>query len=194
MINPYKPLPTSHVINGVEVGMDMSFDNIMSILDDLNDKTLAPGHRILFALTKLLDELPEFETADEVKDLWVELYNTYIANPEQELSVVTDIKGNPMPSLDGDGERSFDLKQDMSYIFSSFMFDYGLNLVQQQSKLHWHEFTSLLNGLSDECKLRKIIKIRQMEIPPIGKTPEEIKHYHEVIRMKKAVALKESDE
>lgn len=194
MINPYQPLPWSEVIDGKEIGMDMSFNNIIEILDIMKDKTLKDGHKVLFALTMLLDEVPEYDEPEKYVTLWNHLYNTFIKDETNEIPVITDIKGNPMPSLDGESGPSFDLKQDMSYIFSSFMFDYGLNLVQQQNKLHYHEFMSLLNGLSDDCRLRKIIGIRQMELPPMGKTPEEIKHYHAVVRMKKQVALKESDE
>lgn len=193
MINPYKPLPWSVVIDGKEIGMDMSFNNILDIYDTLNDKTLSEGERMFLALHMLLDEVPEYELAEHYVTLWNELYDKFIKNPDAEMPVVTDIKGNPMPSLDEESGPSFDLKQDMSYIFSSFMFDYGLNLVQQQNKLHWHEFNSLLNGLSDDCRLRKVIGIRQMELPPVGKTPEEIKHYHAVVKMKKMVALKERD-
>lgn len=41
------------------------------------------------------------------------------------------------------------------------MEQYGIDLVEEQGKLHWDKFKALLDGLGPETQFRQIVSIRQ---------------------------------
>ena len=41
------------------------------------------------------------------------------------------------------------------------MDQYGIDLIEQQGKLHWDKFKALLDGLGSETRFRRIVSIRQ---------------------------------
>ncbi len=59
----------------------------------------------------------------------------------------------------------FDFEEDAEYIYASFMLDYGIDLIDAQGQLHWKKFIALFQGLSEQTKIREVMKIRSMEIP-----------------------------
>lgn len=62
-------------------------------------------------------------------------------------------------------QKVFDFEFDGEYIYSSFMEEYGIDLIEQRGKLHWKKFLALFQGLSEKTKMREVMKIRSMEIP-----------------------------
>lgn len=58
-----------------------------------------------------------------------------------------------------DNTKIIDYIQDGEYIYSSFMAEYGIDLVDIED-LHWHKFKALLEGLSDGSRLKKIMSYR----------------------------------
>lgn len=59
----------------------------------------------------------------------------------------------------------FDFEEDGEYIYSSFMLDYGIDLIDMQGVLHWKKFVALFQGLSEQTKIREVMRIRSMEVP-----------------------------
>lgn len=95
-------------------------------------------------------------------------------------------------------EEIFDFQQDAEYIYASFLFDYKLDLFEQQGKLHWRKFQALLKGLSEESKFSKIIEIRTMKEPKEGEERKRIKELKQIYALKKKpvdeeAAIKELD-
>ena len=68
-------------------------------------------------------------------------------------------------------EAHFDIKQDADLIYASFKSEYGIDLIEEQGKLHWHKFQALLQGLSSESILQRVIQIRLWK-PRKGDSPE----------------------
>lgn len=58
-----------------------------------------------------------------------------------------------------------DFEEDGEYIYASFLRDYGIDLIDQQGTLSWRKFIALFDGLTDETKIKRVMKIRGMEIP-----------------------------
>lgn len=84
-------------------------------------------------------------------------------------------------------EPDMDYIQDMKYIIPSFRSDYGIIL---NGYMHWWEFYSLLNGLSNSefgncCILNRIRNIRTMDISGITDT----KILKNIMEQKKKFAL-----
>ena len=72
------------------------------------------------------------------------------ANPPKE---VPKIKNTDAPEI------ILDYDIDADYIYSAFMEQYHINLMDVSVKLHWYEFSALLSSLHD-CKLSDIIGYR----------------------------------
>lgn len=58
-----------------------------------------------------------------------------------------------------------DFEYDAEYIYASFMFDYNIDLINACGKLSWRKFIALFEGLSENCKIREVMRIRGMELP-----------------------------
>lgn len=91
-----------------------------------------------------------------------------------------DTKRNEKPNMD--------FIQDYSYITTSFMSDYHIDL--DNCEMHWWKFIDLMNGLSNSefgncCILNKIRNLRDLDISTI----KDAKARKQIIEMKKEVAL-----
>jgi hypothetical protein len=91
-----------------------------------------------------------------------------------------DTKRNEKPNMD--------FIQDYSYITTSFMSDYHIDL--DNCEMHWWKFVDLMNGLSNSefgncCILNKIRNLRDLDISTI----KDAKARKQIMEMKKEVAL-----
>ena len=82
----------------------------------------------------------------------------------------------------------YDMEKDAEYIYASFMYDYGIDLFEQQGKMHWKKFKALLAGLSEDSKFMKVIGYRTMEIP--NKIPP--KERQRLLELKRAYSLEQT--
>ncbi|WP_105101300.1 Gp15 family bacteriophage protein [Microbulbifer pacificus] len=164
------PLITSFSYNDQEYGVDLSFDTVLNAFDVLEDKRLLDHEKAEICLELLLDETFQ---GNEAIELWNYVFKEFI-EIEQKKPIERDLEGNIMPSRDedeGNEKRFIDLEKDAEHIYSSFRQAYGINLFEQQGKLHWKEFQSLLNGLPSDTIIQRIIQIRMWE-PSKGESTE----------------------
>lgn len=83
--------------------------------------------------------------------------------------------------------RVLDFECDGEYIYSSFMLDYGIDLIDEQGRLPWKKFIALFQGLSEHTKIREVMRIRSMDVPrPTGKNEKQIQ---EIMDLKSYYAL-----
>ncbi|NBA12209.1 Gp15 family bacteriophage protein [Weissella confusa] len=164
--------------NGVEYSLNLSFDNVIDVFDTLNDASLDESERILMSLGILIgfDEVSAmYEQSGPVglSELFVEIFNDHIRSGTSSIddSDMYDIDGNLMPTAAAFQKKTYDLDVDSDAIYSSFMQVYGLDLIEQQGKLHWQKFNALLAGLPDNTRLMQIIQIREWK-PEKGDSSE----------------------
>ena len=98
----------------------------------------------------------------------------------------------PKARQTGQNARSFDFQQDAQLIYASFYQAYGMDLFEQQGKLHWWSFMALLNGLPSDTKLSEVISIRTRPIPKA--TRYNARERNELLRLKHIYALHISEE
>lgn len=84
-------------------------------------------------------------------------------------------------------QKVFDFDFDGEYIYSSFMEDYGIDLIEQRGKLHWKKFLALFQGLSEKTKIREVMKTRSMEIPQLNR--HNRKEIQSIMELKSYYAL-----
>jgi len=151
-----EPLYSAFEINEKSIELDLSFDNILDVLDVLNDADLSEYEKLDMVCTLLVtNEEPLDLTLEEQSALYLHVKDTYI-EPDNEAFIERDILGNPMPES---SEKTIDFTKDAKFIFASF-FALGINLFEQQGRLTWMEFQALMSSLPDDSIMSKIIQIR----------------------------------
>lgn len=88
-------------------------------------------------------------------------------------------------------EPDMDFEQDMDYIETSFISDYGIDLSKE--KMHWWKFNNLINGLSNSemgncCVLNRVRSLRRFDV----RTIKDNKERQRIIEAQKSVALKKN--
>lgn len=172
------PLVTSFKYKEQEYAIDLSFNNVLDVFDYLEDDNLREYEKAEFCLVLLLEM--SFEGMEAV-ELWNYVYEEFI-HVKVEQAIEYDLKGNPLPvQPDEEQGKMIDLEQDAQYIYASFKQAYGMNLYQEQGKLHWNEFQALLNGLPSNTIMKRIIDIRAWK-PSKGDSGEYRKNMEDLQR------------
>lgn len=180
------PLTETVEIDGKEYPLNLAFDNVLRLIDMLNDDEVSDVEQIEVGLYMLLGTNLDLDIAKK-EEVFYQIFKSAIHDGEGDGQPV-DIAGNPMPMKSE--KRYYDLKQDAPYIYASFMSDYGMDLFEQQGKLHWLKFKALLGGLTDGSKFLRVIDIRTAELPR-GKGTE--KQRKQMLELKRVYALKGDD-
>lgn len=185
------PLESVAEINGVTYEIDMSFDNILRLLDLVKDKGLQDVDKINIGLEMLIGDSLDNHELKERADIFVRLFRSIVNDGKEEINDNVDLEGNPMPAMNEETKKTYDITQDASYIYASFMHTYHIDLYEQQGKLDWRKFKSLLNGLDKDSIFNRVIEIRTADYPK-GKGSE--KDRERLRKAKRQVALREDDE
>lgn len=189
MLNLAYPIDDTVNINGTEYVVDMSFDNILRLIDLIEDKTIRDDFKVNTGLLMLINDKLEDYELQERTDIFIELVKSVIGSDAKESQPV-DIDGNPMPVMPSDDKKAYDLAQDAEYIYASFMHTYKIDLFEQQGVLHWKKFKGLLYGLSEDSVFSRIVGIRTAELPSGKGTAKERERMQ---KLKRQYALKEND-
>ena len=164
MIEISKPLTDYVIFNGKKLKLNISFDTVLDMYDIFRDGFLLDYEKAQFALALLVKgrKMPDLKALDVIFREQIETFQKQSSG--QQLRVV-------------------DFKQDSAYIYSSFLMDYGIDLIEQQGKLHWQKFISLFQGLSEKTKIREVMSIRARPLPKPDKHNQEyIKNLMELKR------------
>jgi len=170
------PLTDTVEIDGKTYKLDLSFDNVLRLIDMLNDKQLDDITQIETGLYMLLGVELDYPIHKKEEIFYQIFYETI--GKEVEENIPVDIEGNPMPAKKE--EKVYSIKQDAPYIYASFYQDYGIDLYEMQGKLHWEKFKALLEGLRPDTKFKEIVNIRTMELPTGKGTEKQRKHIREL--------------
>ena len=178
LLTDKKPLNAHFSFQGFNCLIDMSFDNILTVLEVLNDQDLLNSEKaqlILYLLTgdevfEADDFLLNDDNVEFAEGFIREFFKTFMESEQMEQAVPKDIMGNPLPREEK--EKSFDFSYDAGYIYASFMQAYQMDLYEQHGKLHWEVFLALFNSLPADTMIMHVIDIRTRDIPT-GKRDEE---------------------
>lgn len=170
------PLTETVEIDGKTYKLNLSFDNVLRLIDMLNDKQLDDITQIETGLYMLLGVELDYPIEKKEEIFYQIFYETI--GKEVEENIPVDLDGNPMPQQKE--EEIYSIKQDAPYIYASFYQDYGIDLFEVQGKLHWEKFKALLAGLRPDTKFKEIVNIRTMELPTGKGTEKQRKRIKEL--------------
>lgn len=171
-----RPLPKGLTLNGREYRINLAFNRILSVLDLLKDDN--------WSTAEAYDIIYEWLVISPVKKVCV----------AERMAVVGEIFKNFLVSEDSSNSKKppvLSFSQDSKYIYAAFREAYGINLFEEQDRLQWWEFTSLLSSLPSETRLSQIVRIRAEDVPaPNGKNQAEIDR---LVQLKAEYAIRNSE-
>ena len=159
---------------GREIRLSLFFDRVLRSFELLNDPYFTEAEKVEILLHMLV------ENYDAVADLGI----------EEKLLIVNTIFDRFVAEGGGQGggeKPPYDLEKDAEYIYASFLYDYGIDLFEQQGRLHWKKFKALLAGLSDESIFKRVVAIRTTPLPPPNKYNQEERR--RLMELKQAFSL-----
>lgn len=159
-----------------------------TILINCSSIPIATDFRIWLKFQDLIQNLKENEESFyKLLNFFIEIgLNLQVDQFEDALKeVVSFFSGEKQnkDNLEYRSEKVFDFHKDEKYIYSAFLQEYGIDLYEIEY-LHWHKFKSLLQSLSENCQLTKIIQYRSVDT---SKMDKENKKFYK--KMKQIYAL-----
>lgn len=172
---------------GFTYKIDMAFDNILDVVDVINDAEAPEALKLYESLSYLLDgayaSIIDFYDDTFLDGLLEAIRVELIEAETQAPAVEVDRLGNPLPTAkaakDDDGPTAeYSLSHDATYIYTSFIQAYNIDLHRSFGRLHWQEFNALLRDLPNTTSFGHIVEIR-------GTDTSKIKDKNEKERIKK---------
>ncbi|SIR95366.1 Bacteriophage Gp15 protein [Bacillus cereus] len=183
--------------NGVRLEMNLAFDNILLLFELFDDESINEYLKTDIALNMLVvDKVTVNQLDIEQKSmLFVDILkdrldidlNLLMNNKLKEKEEKKEEKAPTIPTVDFvvDAER----------IFSSFLFDYNIDLIEQQGKMQWNKFIALFRNLSSKSPMGQALHYRTCDIPPKDKNNAEerkrIKKMKEIYELPRAKEIRE---
>lgn len=144
----FEALPFSIEFKGKQYKLKPYFDNVLQVFDLFQDKVFTDTEKTDIAVSLLIKGKVRLNISDKCQ-LVNAIFDLLIDNKKHS----------------ADNVKSFDFMQDSQYIYSSFVYDYGIDLFNEQGRLHWWKFIALFNSLSEHSKMSQIISIRLRPLP-----------------------------
>ncbi|OOZ76525.1 hypothetical protein BHL35_25190 [Bacillus cereus] len=183
--------------NGVRLELNLAFDNVLLLFELFEDESINEYMRIDIAINMLVVD----ESVSE--QLSMEQRSTLL------LDILKDKLDIDLNSLikkkieEKEEEKALtipivDFVVDAERIFSSFLFDYNIDLIEQQGKMHWNKFMALFRNFSNKSPMGQALYYRTCDIPPKDKhnadERKQIKKMKELYELPKAKEIREKQE
>lgn len=159
-------LPDSVVVDGKRYKLDLDFRNVLNMIDTMDRDDMMPEAMAYKALS-FVQKRPKnvLKTLEAVKGL---LFSA--------------------PRKTG-GQKVTDFVQDAGLIRAAFRQAYGIDLYRD--KLHWIEFTELLNAIPEGSRYSEVVGIRARPMPVATKWNQKEREW--LAKAKADVRLELSD-
>ncbi|WP_179107286.1 Gp15 family bacteriophage protein [Sediminibacillus massiliensis] len=155
------------IVQGVELKLDMAFDNVLRLFELQKDKDFTDTEKIEQMFEMLVINCGDIELSIYDKSELVGfIFDKFILNQEDEEEPEEDDDNQEESSTP---KKTYDLEKDADLIFASFLMDYNMDLFEYQGRLHWKKFIALLTGLSERTPFKKVIEIRTCDVPERNK-------------------------
>ena len=173
-------------VDGIRYPVDLSFNRVLANMDLSQNSEISDVTKVRYYLMNYLRLSKE-----ELKALnwnFLQQREVYLAITMKLFSQELEKTVNNQNKNDDKSVYSF--SEDADFIFSSFLKDYNINLIEQRNKMHWNEFKALFVSLSSDTKMSEVIRIRQWI-----KGEHDTDEYCESMRkLQKIYALKQSQQ
>ncbi|WP_426981234.1 Gp15 family bacteriophage protein [Bacillus pseudomycoides] len=192
--------------HGVDIELNLSYDNILVMFQLFDDKKVSDNVKLPVALNMLVVErsLLAQLNGDQQNKLLIDIFKVKLNIDLENTERVNEMTNKDNSTDVAEEDETFqevpivDFTIDAERIFSSFLFDYKINLIEQQGKLLWNEFLALFNNLSEGTPMKTAIKYRACEVPKKTKDNadqvKDIKKKKAFYELPQAKAMREARE
>ncbi|MDA2508276.1 Gp15 family bacteriophage protein [Bacillus cereus] len=161
---------------GTAIELNLSFDNVLKLMELFDDQNVPDQIKPNLALNMLIVDsslLVQLSSSKKEKlliDVFKDKLNIDLSqsNKKNEMTESANDEDSDYPDI-----PVVNFTIDAERIYASFLYDYGINLFEQQGKLQWDEFLALFNNLSEKTPMRTAIHYRTCEIPKKDKHNSE---------------------
>ena len=164
----FDSLPDGVTVDGKRYKLDFDFRNVLRLMEILADDEIIPAARDFLAL-KCLTKHPR--------------------NVDKVLNAVKVLLFSDAPKQTGEKVTSFE--QDAGLIRSAFRQVYHIDLFRE--RLHWFEFTELLQNLPEGNRYTEILGIRTRPMPAATKYNQKEREWLMKAKQQCALHLTESE-
>lgn len=151
MLSLCEPLRNEYEYKGQMYPIDLSFDNILRFYRLLEDKDFSNEEVVEIAFRMFFSNCPK--DADFALTAFKDI-SDYISQEPY---------GNDGGATPGNPIKYYSFTQDAGAIYASFYEQYGIDLVEQEGKLHWDKFKALFAGLGPKTYFQRIVQIRMKD-------------------------------
>ncbi|MDN6589864.1 MAG: bacteriophage Gp15 family protein [Lactobacillus sp.] len=155
-------------IDGKEYDVDLSFNTVIDFYALLEDEDLESYEKVALAFELFLPQLDSSEFTMAQQQETVNGIVDYI----QEAPYGNADDGIEEQETSQKPKKNFSYSQDAGAIYSSFMQDYGIDLLKEKGQMHYLTFKALLDGLSDKTYFQRIVGLREESLA--GKQDEAL--------------------
>ena len=179
------PLPEQLEAGGKMYPIRSDFRTAIRLEEIVMDKRMEEGMKLMQMLLLFFgNSIPEDIPAAVDAVLWFYQGGKAAGSPQEKEKNYDRKKRRG--SHGKESRQLYSFCQDSSYIYASFMEQYGINL--RDAQLHWWEFLALFECLGEHTRMGKVLYYRS--VSTAGMPKEKRKHINE---MKKLYALKDPD-
>ena len=178
-MNPlYEPFPDYVTVKGKKVRIVTDFREYIKLIDLLKDEEVDETEKKeLIACWFLDDPGSDFEESLQALTDFVINYRETKAS-EGEESNEDNTKHDPVISYN----------QDAAYIISGFLECYGIDLTEIQY-MHWWKFQMLIDGMNEDCELKKRMGYRSIDLNQIKDKEER----ERIRKIQKQIAINDHE-
>ncbi|MGN4719655.1 Gp15 family bacteriophage protein [Bacillus cereus group sp. MYBK226-2] len=187
--------------SGVPIELNLSFDNVLKLMELFDDPTIPKQIKPVIALNMLVVENLLLTQLDEnqKEKLFLNVFkdklgiDLSLSDKNNEITKSNDNNNSHLPNI-----PVVNFTIDAERIYASFLFDYGINLFEKQGEMQWDEFLALFNNLSEKSPMKIAMHYRTCEIPKKDKNNADerkrIKKMKELYELPEAKAIREAME
>jgi hypothetical protein len=154
-------LKDSYLYAGKKYPLNLAYDNVLRFYDLLDDTHFKSSEKVIIAFQMFFGFDPSIEDGDLIVKGFEDISHYISMKPYGNGDEDDDVEQG---QLAVDQRKRYSFKQDAAAIYSSFMEQYGLDLINLQGKLHWDKFKALFQGLGPKTYFQRIIGIRTRDI------------------------------
>lgn len=161
MISLTNGLEHSIVIGNRIVEVDFTFDVVLKWYELLEDDSINDIEKTLIGFKMFIGETSEYDeqqVVETMQSISAYLSQSAYGNFNDDEETEPEFEVEPEPPA-----KYYSYTKDAEAIYASFLFDYNIDLVDEQGVMHWDKFKALFNNLSDNSPFQRIVSIRQTD-------------------------------